>query len=113
MIKIIHSGSNKEIFHNILVCSTFFKKLLGLMFKKSWPGKYDCLLFSSCNMIHSFFVYFPFDAIFLNKEKEIIFLKSYKPKEIGPYVGKGYYVIESPQGTINKFGLKIKDLLLF
>jgi len=112
-MKITHLNANKVLFNNIYLCNTFIKKLRGLMFFKSWPQKYDCFLFYSCNMIHSFFVKFPFDAVFLNKDKKILYLKSYKINELGPYVKNGYYILETPLGTIDKLGIKINDNLSF
>ena len=113
MLKIIHLPTNKQILKNTFICDSFFKRLLGLMFKKSWPQDYDALLFFPCKQIHSFFVFFPFEAIFLNKEKTIIWLNKFNPWRIGPYIRKGYYLLEVPVGTIDKLGLKVNDKLLF
>lgn len=55
--------------YNIIYCETFFRRFMGLMFKKNI--RYG-LLFKNCNSIHTFFMKENIDVIFLDKKNNII-----------------------------------------
>lgn len=72
---------------------TFKDKLLGFMFKK--PADY-AILFEKCNSIHTCFMRFDLDVIFMDKNKNIIKeVKSLKPWRIA-FCKNAYYVLEIP-----------------
>jgi uncharacterized membrane protein (UPF0127 family) len=62
-----------------IVADTFIKRLFGYMFtakKKAIPA----IFFPRCNMIHTFFMFFPIDVYFLDVDKTVIkSIKSLKP----------------------------------
>ncbi|HJX51004.1 MAG TPA: hypothetical protein VJ438_06085 [Candidatus Nanoarchaeia archaeon] len=69
---------NKEIEIIAKKCNSL-RKITGLMFRTS---KTEPLLFefnNSCQAIHSFFVFFPFYAIWLDKDNKLIEIKKVKP----------------------------------
>ncbi|MFA5175876.1 MAG: DUF192 domain-containing protein [Candidatus Nanoarchaeia archaeon] len=77
------------------VCNTLFKNFRGLMFSK----KKNIMLVAKkesrfASGIHSFFVFFTFDAYFLDKNKKIVDYKRIKPFTI--YIPKkpAKYVLE-------------------
>jgi uncharacterized protein len=75
----------------------FWQRLRGLMFFKSYP--YDKpLLFEHCSSIHTFFMRFPIDVVFLDKDRRFIkTCKQVKPWRVCICFGS-YYVIEMPAG---------------
>ena len=77
---------------------SFKDKLLGFMFKKS--ADYS-ILFEKCNSIHTCFMRFNLDIIFMDKNKNIIKeVKNLKPWRIA-VCRKAYYVLETPSGEKN------------
>ncbi len=71
----------------------FFKNMRGLMFSKKKNILLEATHESRTNSaIHSFFVFFPFYAIFLNSRKEVVDFKRvkpfsfYKPKKAAKYI---------------------------
>ena len=58
----------------IKVCNSLFSKIKGLMFSKPRD-----LLLLNVNSIHSFFVFFDFDAYFLDENFRVIEKKRIKP----------------------------------
>lgn len=79
------------------LCDTLFKNFKGLMFS----GKKNIILMSSKESridasIHSCFVFFPFNALFLNSKKELVDHKKiypfsfYTPKKAAKYVLETY-----------------------
>jgi uncharacterized membrane protein (UPF0127 family) len=90
---------------------TFFKRLKGLMFKKSL-GEGQGLLISPCYQVHTFFMTIDLDIIFLNKSGLILkLMQCEKPGKISPYTQKSGCVLELPAGTIAKHGLEEYTIL--
>lgn len=61
----------KEILGNVKTADTFNLRAMGLMFKPSM-GEMDGLLIEPCNSIHTFFMKFSIDVVFLNRHNKII-----------------------------------------
>lgn len=82
------------------VACNFFTRLKGLMFrKKLYPDQ--ALLLYPCNNIHTFFMRFAIDVLFISKDMNIIsFYKNVKPWRMLPPVKRAYYTLELPAGTI-------------
>ncbi len=93
----------------IIKCESFFSKAKGLMFSRKL--KDSCLLFVFPNekriTLHMFFVFFPIDVLFLNKDKEIVDLKQ-RLKPFTFYTSKkpAKYVLEMPLGSIKSLDKK-------
>jgi len=68
MAKTISLTVNKTL--EVHVADTFKDRLLGYMFQKE-PA-YSSLLIQPCSSIHTFFMRFPIDVLFLSEEKVII-----------------------------------------
>ncbi len=82
-----------------------FGEVVGLMFCRR--EKADSLLFefkrSTKMKIHSYFVFFPFFAIWLDKDGEILALKEVKPFKINIGIRKSFSkLIEIPINNKNK-----------
>ncbi len=88
---------------------TLIKKALGLIILNNFKN-FDGLLFENCKIIHSFFMSFSFDAIFLDADLKAIGLYSdFKPFRVSKYFKKAKYVLELPKGSIKKFEINIRD----
>jgi uncharacterized membrane protein (UPF0127 family) len=89
----------------------YFKRLRGLMFRPSLPPEHG-LWIVPCADIHSCFMRFPFDAVFVNKQLEVLYLlESMKPWRISRLVKGGHAVLELPAGTIAQSRTEIGDRL--
>ena len=55
---------------NVFMADTFYKRLLGYMFRKKPHHKVIAIV--PCNSIHTFFMKFNIDVLFLNKENMVI-----------------------------------------
>lgn len=97
---------------NVETADNFFEKTRGLMFRR----KFDkALLFTLKKKtrigaaIHSLFVFFPFDVVWLDENKMIVDLKeSVKPFSLNIFPKKECnYILELPEGLIKKYNLKI------
>jgi hypothetical protein len=108
---IINSTKNTVITNTVELANTFLKRLKGLLGRSHLPEKHGILIYP-CNQIHSFFMKFPFDAVFLTRDNRVIFfMEDIKPGEIGPLIPKAYSVLELPAGTVRKTKTEYGDIL--
>ena len=97
------------------ICSSFFCKLTGLMFKRQLKDNSMIFIFNKMKplSVHMFFVFFQIDILFLNSSKKVVFLK----KNFLPFTFlmpiNAKYVLECPKGTITKSKTAINDLIEF
>lgn len=73
----------------------------------------DALIIDPCSSIHMFFMRFPIDVLYVNREGEIVRIQeSIKPWRIGPLYTRGArYVVELPAGTVRASGTRVGDRL--
>lgn len=90
----------------IIEAITFKERLRGLLGKESLP-KDTGMRIHSCKQIHTFFMKFTIDVIFLDKNNKIIHMQTLKPFKISKYVWKAKTVIEFMEGTINDYQLTL------
>lgn len=89
----------------------YFKRLKGLMFRSALPPEHG-LWIVPCADIHSCFMRFPFDAVFVDKHLNVLYLmESMKPWRISKIVKGGRAVLELPAGTIVQSGTEVGDQL--
>ena len=89
----------------------FTSRLKGLMFKKI-PLQNEGLWLIPCNSIHMFFMKFPIDVVFLDREQKVIkIVQHLKPWKLIPPVKEAYSVIELPSGAIELLGIRENQII--
>lgn len=92
------------------VADNFFLRLKGLMFKRSMADS-AALLFYHTYSIHTFFMRFPLDIVFLNKKMQVVkFYEALSPGKI-VFCFFSYLVVELPPHKISRKNLEIGDVL--
>lgn len=93
---------NIVIGKNVKFANNMFSRMKGLMFSSEMDG-FDALLITPCNSIHTFFMNYPIDIIFLNKEYKVIkIIKNIKPWRLTGIYFKATQVLEFMGGTLNE-----------
>ena len=70
------------------------------------------LVIEPCNSIHMFFMRYPLDIIFLDKEGKVVFMyRAIKPWRVGRIVKGAKLAIELPVGAISASGTQVGDLV--
>ncbi len=88
------------IAENIKLADSFFSRLIGLMFKEPL-SEFDSLLIKKCNSIHTFFMKYPIDVIFMNKNFKVIRIyRNIKPWRMTRIVFGATQVIEFEAGKL-------------
>lgn len=105
-MKVQISYANKLLSKDILVADTMMSRMVGLMFKKSLVGA-DGLLINPCNSIHTFFMRYSLDIVFLSKDDKIIkIIRNIKPWRMTWIYFKARKTLELPAG---KLPLDVKE----
>ena len=112
-MKLINKKNDKILANNLKIADNFFKRLIGLLGRKALD-KGEGLHIIPCNSIHSFFMKFNFDAIFLNKNNEVVYLIEEMPAwHVSKICFSAYSVVELQSGVIKETETSISDVLEF
>lgn len=90
-VKLIYSDNTYAI-KNLQVCSNFVSRLKGMLFERDKVAK-NAYLIIPCNGIHTFFMAYPIDVIFLSEFGEVIFQSNIVPFKVKT-VKKAFAVLE-------------------
>jgi uncharacterized protein len=111
-MKIYNSTQNNLISDDAKMADNFFTRSVGLLSKKA-VSEGEGLIIKPCCSIHTFFMRFEIDVLFVNKKNEIVALyENVKPWRILPIHLTSYYVIELPAGTIPKNNISKGDIII-
>jgi len=91
----------------------FFSRMKGLLGKKSL-SQGEGLIIYPCKQIHSAFMRFPFDALFLDSDFNVLHVeKNMSPFQISPLIRQACMVVELPSGIVEKTRTEPGDRLIF
>lgn len=96
-----------------MVADNFFKRLKGLMFTKELSSQ-SALLISPCNEIHTYFMNYSIDVLYLDINDKIVAVdENMKPRRIGKYRKFCVKVVEIQAGMIQQTGTKVGQTVQF
>lgn len=91
---------NDETILYVFIADSFTKRLFGYMFRRK--PHHDAILLNPCNSIHTFFMKFNIDVLFLNEHMQVIKkIENLRPGQIVTKVKGAKMVIESKNGVFN------------
>jgi uncharacterized membrane protein (UPF0127 family) len=112
MKKCILRINDTVIGDNIGIADNFFTRFRGLMLKKSLPENTGLMIYP-CNSIHMFFMYFPLDILFVDKNDNIVdYLENFEINKVSKIYSKARYVVELPAGTIKSKNIQKNQKIL-
>lgn len=88
----------KEFRVTIKTADTFVKRFLGLMFRKT-IDRDTALLITPCGSVHTCFMRFPIDVLYLDKDDRILFRETVRPWRIGKLMKGVRSVLELQAGA--------------
>jgi uncharacterized membrane protein (UPF0127 family) len=96
----------KQSIH-ILRATGFWQRFRGLMWTNALPSE-QALLIQHCNSVHTFFMRFPLDVVYLNKQMQIVKLQGNVPPWRMSWGGvDAHHTLEMAAGGIDRFKLHI------
>jgi uncharacterized membrane protein (UPF0127 family) len=94
------------------LAKTFWKRFRGLMGRSSLRAG-EGLVLKGDKSIHSFFMKFPIDVVYVDREGRVVCLDpGMAPNRIGPIVFRAAYILELPVGVIQTTGTCVGDQLI-
>lgn len=111
-MKVYNSSKNNFIALNVKAAQNFFTRSFGLLLRKSLY-KDEGLIIKPCCSVHTFFMKFNIDVLFINKQNQVIAIyENVKPYRILPIHLNSFYVIELPSGSVSAKNVEKGDLIL-
>jgi uncharacterized membrane protein (UPF0127 family) len=108
----IHEPSGAVIAENVAVARGLWSRFWGLMGRRRLPEGHGLLL-APCSSVHTFFMRFPIDVIFLDREGCVVKLvPSMRPWRTA-LGGGGKDALELNAGEAVRVGLKAGDKIIF
>jgi uncharacterized membrane protein (UPF0127 family) len=109
----IKKETSQIIAENLMTADSFFKRLKGLMFTKQLSPQ-SALFIYPCSAIHTFFMHYNIDVLYLDINNIIIALdEDMQPGKIGKYVKGAVAVVEMPSGKIRETHIAVGQAVEF
>lgn len=97
---------NKIVLNKVVLADSFFKRLIGLLGKGKLDNE-EGLLICHCRQVHTFFMKFNIDVVFLSKQLEVLYIQEDLAKnKISKYIKDSYYVLELNGKTAYNIGIE-------
>lgn len=109
-MKVQISYGSKILSKDILIADSMMSRLIGLMFKKKLVGA-DGLLIDPCNSIHTCFMRYSLDVVFIGKEDRVVkIIRNIRPWRMTWIYFSAKKTLELPAGKL-PIDLKEGDIL--
>ncbi len=108
-----NTARNTILGETIEVAATATQKVRGLLGKECLEDGQG-LLFKGCSSLHTFFMHFPIDVVFTDRQGRVLkAAPDVKPFKLVAAPLRAYYAIELPAGAIERSGTREGDFLTF
>jgi len=93
------------------IADNFFTRAIGLIGRKDFSSG-EAMVIKPCNSVHTFFMRFPVDVLFLDRNHKVVnLIESMKPFRASRINFRADYAVELPAGTIRATYTAIGDTL--
>jgi hypothetical protein len=111
-MKITNKTKGTTLADNAYLAADLFSRLKGLLGRKCLREG-EALIIRPSNSIHTFFMRFAIDVLFVDRQNKIIAaLKDILPWRVSPVYWNAYYVVELSRGVIEKTGTSAQDEII-
>ena len=110
-MKIINKTRGITIAQDAIVAKTPLKRMVGLLSRKQFEQG-QALIIKPCNSIHTFFMHFAIDVIFVDSRNRITkIIRSMQPFRLSGIYLNALFSIELPAGTLKKTSTQTGDYI--
>jgi len=107
----VNLRTHKELATEVKVADTLFTRMKGLLGRKELPFG-EALWIKPCFSVHTFFMKFPIDVIFLNKKNQVIAsVSNLSPNRMTRLYPQSFSVLELSVNTIEGTETELQDLI--
>ncbi len=111
LYKVINQRSGEVIASRVKIAQDYRSRSVGLLNRASLEDD-EGLLIRPCNSIHTFFMKFPIDVVFLDKLGKVAKIKEgLRQWRLSGCPIKGYMVLELSSGKLKKNAIRVGDTL--
>ena len=112
-MQIINKTKGKILAEKAGLANTIFSRSKGLLGRKDFKQG-EALIIVPCNSIHTFFMRFAIDVLFVDSENKVIkAISNMRPFRLSNLYFSARYTIELPTGTIKTTSTAPGDILEF
>lgn len=104
----LNGNRGPVVARRVMHANTFWRRLRGLMGRRSLMPD-EGLLLDPCNAIHTFFMRFPIDALFLDAEGRVVGVVESMPLWRWRIMPGARAVLELAAGTVARTGIRQGD----
>lgn len=105
-VRRVETEEGREVAARVEVAGSFLRRGLGLMLRGELPPGHG-LMITPCNSIHMFFMRFPLDVAFLDRDGRVLrVLHGIRPWRVSSIVRGARSVLELPAGTLSAAGVE-------
>ena len=110
-MRITNRTRNTLLGAKVRLASTWFSRLRGYIGRPE-PKPGEGILLNRCNAIHTFWMSFDLDVLFLNEKGRVLeLIRSLRPWKRTLRIPEACYVLEIPAGMIDVTGTRVGDEL--
>lgn len=110
-MRITNRTRNTLLGARVKLASTWFSRLRGFIGRPE-PNPGEGILLNRCNAVHTFWMSFDLDVVFLSEKGMVLeLIRSLRPWKRTMRVPEAEYVLEIPAGMIDVTGTRIGDEL--
>ena len=112
-MRVFNQTRNLPLMTRGRLANTFWTRLRGLLGTSSLAREEGLILVGE-KSIHTLFMRFPIDVIYVDKNYKVIRTDiNMVPYRLGPFVAQSAYVLEMPVGVIAETATQVGDQLKF
>lgn len=110
-VRVLNKTRGTVVAEHVQVARSLWARTRGLMLRPPLPPGTG-LLIDPCSSIHSMWMRFPIDVLYLDRDDVVVRIaEAMPPWRIGPLFTGARYVIELPPGTIRASQTSVGDQL--
>ncbi len=111
--KLVIKNRQEVLADRVIVADTFFSRFLGLMGRTSFTNR-DALWLIPCNQVHTMFMFFYLDLLFLDKGNRVLRkVENIRPFAFSPRESRARSVVELKGGALSYISVYEGDQLIF
>jgi uncharacterized protein len=109
---LINLKSEAVLADEVIIAASFAGRLRGLMFSHSFPDGYGALVMTPSNSVHTMFMRYPIDVVFVDKSWQVLHCcHMLLPWRISRIVRGAAAAVELPAGTLARSFTRKGDIL--